>query len=242
MKARFVSLMSLMAVAVLFACGRTSKSSADEIVTRSIKVATVTEIEVNNALTVEYTVSPTVSVTLSAPKSLIDNVQITTDSKGKLKCSIKKSLNNKDNGKVVVKVTAPAVNDFEVSGASSLTVMNDLVLTGDLDIELSGASNFDSKTITATNADVELYGASVFNGTLQAKSLDLEASGASTVNIGGIASVVEVEANGASTVNMKKLNVSGGEITASGASTVNANSTAQKMRQSATGASSINIK
>lgn len=241
MKTRLITLLSIMAIAISFACGRNASVSSDENVTRTINVASVTEIEVNNAIIVEYTVSPTVSVTLTAPKSIIDNVKITTDSTGKLECSIINAKNIKYNGKVLVKVTAPAVKDFDINGASSLTVMNALALSGNLDVEVSGASTFNAKTITAANADIEVYGASGFNGTVESKKLELEVSGASTANISGTASVVEIEANGASTVNMKKLNVEGGEITASGASTVHANATAQKAQQSTSGASSIKI-
>lgn len=210
-------------------------------VTVTPEVGRFDAIDVSSAFELNYTVGATASVSYTAPESISQYVKVET-SGGVLKCYFSSpGIQHTDwNGRnVVINVTAPGVDDFKASGASSITIKSRLSAKS-LEFEASGASKISAAGVKAAKCDIDAKGASTISiASVDAAQLEIEVSGASCATVGGKAAEVEIEANGASSCDARNLNISGGKINASGASTIKANSTASRCRISTSGASKV---
>lgn len=213
-----------------------------EDVTITPNVGKFTAISVGSAFELNYTADATTSVTVTAPSSISQYVKVET-SGGKLNCyySTPQHISTEwNNRKVVVNVTAPGVNDFKASGASSINIKSPISAKR-LRFGSSGASKISAGNLTSAKCDIDLSGASnITIGNVDTAELEIELSGASGAKISGKADDVEIELSGASNCDVRALTISGGEIEMSGASNVNANSSARNCRISTSGASKVN--
>lgn len=226
-------------------------------VTETRKTAAFSKLEVSNAIEVIYTVGKQTKVSVTAPQSIMPYVR--TEVKGNtLKCYIKTDNNyniNFNNHKVVMNITAPAICDFDLSGASSVKVTNELtglseleidlsgaskmtvgtIKVSKLEIDLSGASNLDITSAAVTKADIDISGASNLEiDKAAANRMDIECSGASKADIAGKVQYCSIDVSGASSANLSNLIFADGSVEASGASklTLNKNSVASSMESS----------
>lgn len=210
-------------------------------VTVTPKVGKFGAIDVSSAFELNYTAGSTASVSFTAPESISQYVKIET-SEGVLRCYYSDPGHQRTdwNGRnVVVNVTAPGVDDFKASEASSINIKSPLSAKN-MEFEASGASKISAGSVKASKCDVEAKGASGISiASVDAAQLEIEVSGASSATVGGKAAEVEIEANGASSCDARSLTISGGKINSSGASTVKANSTASRCRISTSGASTV---
>lgn len=227
-------------------------------------VSSFSEIEVFSAIDVIYTVGNKTTVSVTAPQSIMPYVR--TEVKGKtLRCYIKnEGVNNVDNDrKVVMNITAPALDSFEISGASSVTVTNDLtgtheleiditgagnmkagdVKTSKLEIELSGAANLDIKSATASKTDIDLSGAANMEiGNIATNNMEFESSGAAKSGISGKAQYCSIDVSGASSTNLSGLIFADGSLEASGASKLTINKKSALSIMETSGAATVTKK
>lgn len=210
-------------------------------VTVTPKVGSFNAIDVSSAFELNYTVGGTASVSYTAPSSISQYVKVET-SDGILRCyySTPGYQQTDWNGrKVVVNVTAPAVTEFEASGASSINIKSPLSAKS-LEFEASGASRISAGSLKASECEIEVSGASGISITsVVVGKLEIEVAGASNAKVGGKAAEAEIKASGASSCDVEGLILSGGRIKASGASTVKANRTASSCKISTSGASNV---
>jgi len=104
---------------------------------------------------------------------------------------------NYNNLHLEAEVHLPVVTALEGSGASVITI-NGFESNEDFDLELSGASVL-SGNIEARNCNIELSGASVISLSGSCNQLDLYVSGASVLSLGNfVCSKAEVHLSGAS--------------------------------------------
>ena len=235
-----------MLIAATCLCGcmtaQDKMKATGEDVTITPEVGKFNAISVSSAFELNYTAGASTSVTVTAPSSISQYVKVET-SGGKLNCYYSapqyKSTEWNDR-KVVVNVTAPAVNDFQASGAASIDIKSPISAKR-LSFGSSGASRISMGNATSSKCDIDLSGASnITIGNIIATELEIELSGASEAKISGKADNVEIELSGASNCDIKALNISGGKIKTSGASNVKANSSARNCKVSTSGASEVN--
>lgn len=226
-------------------------------VTENRKVANFSGIDVSNAIEVIYTVGSKNDLTVSAPKDIISYV-VTEVKHGTLYCKIKTGDNksiNLGNKKIIVRLTAPALNEFDISGASTINVTNaitgipklEIELSGaskmdiskidvsELEVELSGASNLDIASVTTTRADLEVSGAShLAIDQIKAKKMSIDGNGASNGTISGKADICKIEISGTSSFDLSNLIFKNGDVEVSGVSklTLNKNSGIDSMETS----------
>ncbi len=106
---------------------------------------------------------------------------------------------------------------FDLSGAASVNMAGPVTASGELEVDLSGASRLALKSITAQSFDIELSGASALEMAGTAVNGKMEASGASRFDLNAFkASNVEVDLSGTAKGKMNVSEMITGEI--SGAS------------------------
>ncbi len=105
------------------------------------------------------------------------------------------SLHNRD-AKVVLPANA-SIREVELSGGA--TFRGDL--TGrEIDVELSGASNFYGIVQATNEVELDLTGSSYFEGAIQGPEVSIDLSGASDIKCSIDADMIDLESSGASTV------------------------------------------
>jgi len=179
-------------------------------------VSDFTEIDVSNAIQVEIVAQKDFSVEVEADDNILP--LITTEIRGNvLRIKSEKSYNAKT--PVIVRVSAPNIEDLDVSGASkvNLTNLNNESLqihssgaskinvegtTVTLEIETSGASKIEAENLKAENVSVDASGASKINVAVS-NDLKVDASGASNINYTGTPKNFEKKTSGASNVKQK---------------------------------------
>lgn len=179
-------------------------------------VSDFTQVDVSNAIQVEIVAQKDFSVEVEADDNILP--LITTEIRGNvLRIKSEKGYNSKT--PVIVRVSAPNIEDLDVSGASkvNLTNLNNESLqihssgaskinvegtTVNLEIETSGASKIEAENLKAENVSVDASGASKINVTVS-NDLKVDASGASNINYTGTPKNFEKKISGASNVKQK---------------------------------------
>ena len=99
-------------------------------------------------------------------------------------------------------ITMPDIFSLEVSGASSGLVSN-FNFTHSLALKATGASNIDLTNVKSGDIDMEISGASHINGGLVSANARFNISGASSVDLTGNGGALDVTASGASHATLK---------------------------------------
>lgn len=167
----------------------------------------------NNAVTVEYVAGDTRSYTLSCLPEIKDKVSIKV--KGNSLCV---SFNNKQrrwskSPKIHVVVTAPDVDRFEISNASTLVVNRELNVES-LKVEANNASSIQfNYPIRTSSASIESNNASSiqFNKPIRTSSASIESNNASSLIIKGLtASLIDGESSNCSALEIS--GIDGGKL------------------------------
>lgn len=235
-KIAFVLSLAVLAVAST-SCKKIKGSNT--ITTEVRAVSNFTQVEVEDAFEVYVTYSPTQElVEVEAPDNLHEFIEANVVA-GKLKLHFKHNKRISTKTPVKVHITTTQLDHFDLSGASSVVLNNQLVASN-FELDMSGASNFEGE-VNVTHGDIELSGASTakVNGTamnafvdlsgastlrkyeFEIETLDVKLSGASTAFL-TILNSMSVELSGASTLNYKGDPVIT-QINTSGASNINKN-------------------
>ncbi len=173
-------------------------------------------IDVGGVFHVEITAQKEFSVEVEADNNLLQYIK-TEVRGGKLNIEIDKKVSTKN--PMLIRITAPDIDDLEVSGAANVTV-NDLKnagisvdssgaskikITGEtakLTIDVSGATKIDAENLTSENATVDASGASQVSVNVTGQ-LKADASGASKIAYSGSPANVEKKSSGAGNVSPK---------------------------------------
>lgn len=189
------------------------------ITTETRNVDDFTKLEVDGAFQVDVTYSSNESVSVEAPDNLQDQIDLDVKS-GTLKITTKNNRSINSQCALKIHIKTANLNEFKLSGASSVTLNNSLK-DNSFKIESTGAASFKGE-IDVENADIELTGAStvalngkantgVFNLTgasqvkdydFDVKNLKLELSGASSATISS-SGEISGDISGASSLNYK---------------------------------------
>lgn len=174
------------------------------------------KIDASGAVSVEVSVGNAFAVEVQADDNLLANIK--TEANGDtLKIYSEDRISSKT--PVVIRVSMPEIENFEVSGASSGNVSNvkadDLELkasgaskikifgtANELNADASGASTIDAEDLRTENAKVEASGASKAFVTAT-DDLDINASGASKITYIGEPKSIKQNSSGASSITKK---------------------------------------
>jgi len=229
-------ILSIAALALASASCKKIKGS-DTITSEVRALSTFNQIEVEDAFEVDVTYSPTQElIVVEAPDNLHEFIETNVVS-GKLKVHFTKNKNISCNDAVKIHITTADLNKFDLSEASKV-VLNNALSTYDFELEMAGASNFEGE-VNVTSGDIELRGASTakINGT--AMDAFVELKGASTLRKYEFEiETLDVRLSGASTAFLTILNSMSVEL--SGASTLNYKGDPVISHINTSGASNIN--
>lgn len=252
--------MLIVVCGIVAVASRTLIEPSKKSVTKSFNITNFNEIKVTGVYEVEYeqTSGNIWSVEVTAPDNIMPFVKVSR-SRDCLVLSLEKGFSTRGSYSLKAKVKAPAVEEIDLAGASSLKAGKINLAGRVFEIDAKGASKFDIKSVVATKLEADMSGASnlkignvvadaveidaegasdVNVAGITAANVEVDASGASDVSLGGKAEYVEIEASGASTVIAKSLKAVSGKLEASGASDIKCN-VANVLQQRASGASSI---
>ncbi len=200
-------------------------------------LSTFTQIDVQDAFEVDVTYSPTQElVVVEAPDNLHEFIETNVIS-GKLKIHFTHNKRISTKNPIKIHITTADLNKFDLSGASDV-ILNNPLNDYDFELEMSGASDFEGE-VNVTNGDIEMSGASnaKINGTAMDAFVDL--SGASTIRKYEFEiETLDVKLSGASTAFLTILNSMSVEL--SGASTLNYKGDPVITHINTSGASNIN--
>lgn len=253
-----LSLIALMVGLAAFAASpvKPSKKSA----TQSYAVTNFDEMKVSRMIDVEYEQTNTNawSVEVTAPENILPYVEVKRSGHC-LVLSLSNKLATEGRYQVKAKVKSPVMSEVKLSGASSFKAGKINLAGKTMELEASGASDFDIKSIIASKVEIEMSGASDFDlGSVSAQSVEIELSGASDATVNNISATkvdlevsgasgaklsgktdnAELSASGASTIKCGSLKARIGKLWASGSSEITS-SIANPLLQSSSGASSI---
>ncbi len=174
------------------------------------------EIEAGGAVNLEVDAQKDFGVTVEADDNLLEYIK-TEVSGDTLKIYSEGKIS--PTTKLNVKISMPAIEGLDISGASDAKIMNvkadslklkasgasEIIINGEakeLKADASGASEINAENLRAENADVDASGASSAN-VLATNELNVEASGASKISYTGEPKNIKQNASGASSINKK---------------------------------------
>jgi|ERR1035437_3709279 hypothetical protein len=199
-----------------FTCGFGSVKGSGNVTTDRRLVSGFKAVDVGGAFQVEITAQKDFGVEVVADDNLLPYVK-TDVSGGVLRIESERRFST--NNPLLVRVSAPDINNLDISGAANVTV-NDLkndsfavdgsgaskiALNGEtskLTLDVSGATKVDAENLKAVNATIESSGASHVSVNVSGE-LTADASGASRVVYTGTPSNVVSKHSGAGSVAQK---------------------------------------
>ena len=158
--------------------GKDSIKASKNITTETREVRDFDRIDVSGAFSVDVTYGPEEKVEVEAPENLQKHISVKVKSHTLV---IKQDENTsfRSPGKLEIHITTSKLNEFYLSGASSVSLKNTLE-DNSLKLESSGAANFNG-TILVSDADIELSGAAHARIEGSSQEARIELSGASSL-------------------------------------------------------------
>lgn len=198
-----------------------SINPVDEV-TKNISIGDFDKIEVSCGINVVFrqAANPGRAAVVVA-KEYEDRLMVVTDG-NKLKISYSENGKNMNNGKgsATVTVSSLSLREVDASSAANVTVMGNLNLSNEMDIEASSAAKVTLGKVKCQKLDVETSSSACVSVKSLTGNLDVESSSASSVDIESVTGNVDVEASSASDVNVKKAQGEKIEVKTSSASKV----------------------
>lgn len=211
------------------------------MVTDQLTVAEFNQLQASNAINVVYQQSTdrSYSATLTVPENLLPYFTYTQNG-NTLNFSMKEvSING--NANITVTVTSPELTNVNLSGACDFDSKSISQTDAPLTLIASGASDITINNLTVKDLNAQISGASELEiTTVNANDVIINASGASDAVIGGTTQTATLNASGASDIKAGGLEAATGSVIASGASGIKAN-IKNVTTQSSTGASTIKL-
>lgn len=202
----------ILSTLVLFACGSCQKFAGDPVTQDFSIEGSYTELQVESGF--EVTVSDVATaITITAGENVMPNVLV-EKSGDKLRIHLKPMANSYGSEMKVILPYNADLTSVDLSGAAEFH--SEHGLAGEkVDVEMSGASTFDGN-ISADELEIDLSGASDFFGNIDADEIDMDLSGASKIEGQVTATDLDLEMSGASDATLEgqvttlEINLSGG--------------------------------
>ncbi|MGI8495299.1 MAG: head GIN domain-containing protein [Pyrinomonadaceae bacterium] len=174
--------------------GGKSVRGSGNIGSETRNAADFTKIQTGGAINVEVSAQKDFSVAVEGDDNLLQFIKTETNG-DTLKIYTEGKINPKS--RITVKISMPAIDEAEVSGASNAVISN--VKSESLKLEAGGASKI-TVDGTATNLESDASGASgIYAGSLNVENADVEASGASKIVVSAN-NELKADASGASSI------------------------------------------
>ncbi len=177
------------------------------------------KISVGSALQVTFTQGEAYSVRFEGSDDDLKHIVAKVDD-GELVVHTINDWKNFGGRNVKVFITAPQLNELDISGATTFT--SNRVSSRDFEAEASGASVISIDSLTCHEADIQLSGASSYQGKIgSANEISVDASGASHAQIWVSCTTLKADCSGASHITVKGT-AQNRQLDSSGASTIDA--------------------
>ena len=171
------------------------------VVTEDFEFADFASVEVFNVFDAEIVQSDSFSVRIRADDYILDLINVSKNGET-LSVRLRQGLTISADVTLEARITMPDLEALDLRGATSATVSG-FRSEGQIDIEVSGASNLD--------------------GDMEAERIDLDVSGASRVMLTGSAVDMTMVGSGASNIDLADFPVDTAEVSLSGASEATVN-------------------
>ena len=191
------------------------------LVTDEMDFSDFTAVSVGSAFDVEIMESSSYSVSITADDNLFDYIEVSKTGYT-LTIGLKWG-HNYQSVTLRAEITMPELYELELSGATHGTIVG-FGSSHEFSLVLSGASSLYAGDVSVGDIEVDISGASYFNGNLTASGdATFVVSGASTVELVGEAEDLVATVSGASHVELSEFPVHNATINLSGASHSTAN-------------------
>lgn len=170
------------------------EAGSGKIIKENRDVKGFTQIDVSGNIQVEIIAQKDFSLEVEADDNLLQFIK--TEVRGNvLQIESEKRLNT--NNPIIVRISAPNIEDLDASGASKINLTN--LSNESLQIHTSGASKVTVEGVTA-NLEIKVSGASKIDAeNLKAENASIDASGASKISVSA-SNNLKVDASGASKI------------------------------------------
>ncbi|MEZ4970955.1 MAG: head GIN domain-containing protein [Flavobacteriaceae bacterium] len=220
MKTKLFYIGSIVLCSLILSCDHEFIKASGAITTREMDYSGYSALKVSDAFNVYVQFSDTEEkIEIEANENLQDRI-IVELAEGTLRIKVKNHTSIRGNPTLNAYIMTKRITDFDLSGASKVNLETELV---------------------ASNASIELTGASEFIGELELGHLELAAAGASQTDLFGQVERLEASLSGASTLKNYDLSVKALDIQLSGASNASLSVT-ETIDIEASGASKLRYK
>ncbi|MFT6502512.1 MAG: hypothetical protein ACJASQ_002639 [Crocinitomicaceae bacterium] len=193
-----ILLSALLAVILLMgSCKKESVKPLGSITTETRSLTGFDALDVSDAIDVEVTFDPNVESVVVEANSNLHQYILTDVVSGRLKVRIKNNVRIKSGATIKIYVSTTFLDAVGISGASRVEFTNELI-TSFLDLDISGASTF--------------------QGGMTVTDFDADASGASDIEIWGSSNTSKMDLSGASKITDEDFVMNDLDIDLSGAS------------------------
>ena len=147
--------------------------------TETRQVANFNSIDVSGAIDVYVSQSPESSIKIEGDQNLLEYVEVYEEG-GTLRIHTRKGINIKPTRSMKVHVSNPDFKGFEASGACNIIGQNMIKTSGNVRIDLSGASDVDMQ-LDAPKIETEVSGAGSVKLAGKTKDFSVDGSGSTEV-------------------------------------------------------------
>ena len=169
---------AVLSIAFVFTSCKKAIKPSDDITTETRQLSGYTKLDVSDAMEVEVTFGQQEEVIVEANSNLHQYI-LTDVVNGVLKIRLKNNIRIKSGSEIKIYVSATTIDQVLPDDASRVEFMND---------------------VTTSNFEIDIDGASRFQGGIYTGDIKVNAEGASNVEIWGTTDSTEMKASGASNI------------------------------------------
>lgn len=203
----------------------------------------ITGVKVGGAFKIKIRQGDNTGATLDIPARYEKLLVFSLDGDGELKIGFNGDIKGKKDDRFTAEITCSSLENLDLSGACELVGKGDFSAS-ELSVEVSGAANVraEGNILVSGRLDAELSGASrFFINNIRVAEIDINISGASRLDLKGTAEHGKIKVFGASNIEMGDFVLTNLAVLSSGASRMKINAT-EHLNISASGASNINYR
>lgn len=238
-------LLSSFAAFLLFltftACVQQRVTGSKNYITKNVKVGNFEGIKLSGSSNIIYTQKEGVpSVEIYGSDNLIPLLETFVEN-GNLVIKYKKDTSIR-NGKMQIKVSAPAISLLSISGSSDVKLANGITTNKDVSISVSGSGSIEGNKVSCSNLAVKISG----SGDLELKGVaanhtKMTISGSGDADITGNCTDATYKVSGSGNINAKDLKTQNVDVHISGSGAVKCYAT-ETLRGSVSGSGSVGYK
>lgn len=188
------------------ACAQNRVVGSKKYITKNVNVESFSHIVIVGSANMIYTQTNggNPQIEIYGPDNIVPLLETTVEH-NTLNIKYKKDTSISGAGKLVIRVSAPAVENMKITGSGDISIPNG-ISTSSFTLKITGSGDIDGKSITCNNLDISISGSGDIKlGAVKSTNVSASVSGSGDIELEGTTANANYRVSGAGDITAHKL-------------------------------------